>query len=119
MFGRYWSWSHESRFAEANEQPARVCGSWPRRGAAGATGVCRGRLEGEQQAPLCGIYVEEKLVVRRRRCRSPICAQARALLAAPWVAARPELWLLCMMRLTSGRNLRTLSTMVPSSRRTP
>ena len=55
------------------------------------------------------IYVEEKLIVRRRRRRRRICAQARALLAAP--SRVNETWTMDFLHdaLASGRKLRTLS----------
>ena len=55
------------------------------------------------------IYVEEKLVVRRRQRRRRICAQARVLLSPP---TRPnETWTMDFLHdaLASGRKLRTLS----------
>jgi len=58
---------------------------------------------------VCRIYVEEKLVVRWRRRRRRICAQARVLLAAP---TRPnEAWTMDFLHdaLASGRRFRTLS----------
>jgi putative transposase len=55
------------------------------------------------------IYVEEKLMVRRRKRRRRICAQARVLLAAPMQAN--ETWTMDFLQdaLASGRKLRTLS----------
>lgn len=55
------------------------------------------------------IYVEEKLMVRRRKRRRRICAQARVLLAAPMRAN--ETWTMDFLQdaLASGRKVRTLS----------
>jgi putative transposase len=55
------------------------------------------------------IYVEEKLMVRRRKRRRRICAQARVLLAAPHWAN--ETWTMDFLQdaLASGRKVRTLS----------
>jgi putative transposase len=55
------------------------------------------------------IYVEEKLMVRRRQRRRRICAQARVLLAAPMRAN--ETWTMDFLQdaLASGRKVRTLS----------
>lgn len=55
------------------------------------------------------IYVEEKLMVRRRKRRRRICAHARVLLAAP-VRAN-ETWTMDFLQdaLASGRKVRTLA----------
>lgn len=55
------------------------------------------------------IYVEEKLMVRRRKRRRRICAQARVLLAAP--ARKNETWTMDFLQdaLATGRKVRTLS----------
>jgi putative transposase len=55
------------------------------------------------------IYVEQKLIVRRKRLRRRICAQARVLLAAP--VRRNEIWTMDFLHdaLATGRKLRTLS----------
>ncbi|MGC2617361.1 MAG: IS3 family transposase, partial [Terracidiphilus sp.] len=55
------------------------------------------------------IYVEEKLMVRRRKRRRRICAKARVLLAAP--IRKNETWTMDFLQdaLASGRKLRTLS----------
>jgi putative transposase len=55
------------------------------------------------------IYVEEKLIVRRRKRRQRICAQARVLLSAP--SRLNETWTMDFLldALASGRKLRTLS----------
>jgi putative transposase len=55
------------------------------------------------------IYVEQKLMVRRRKRRRRICAQARVLLAAPMRAN--ETWTMDFLQdaLASGRKVRTLS----------
>ena len=55
------------------------------------------------------IYVEEKLMVRRRKRRRRICAQARVLLAAPIRAN--ETWTMDFLQdaLASGRKVRTLA----------
>jgi len=55
------------------------------------------------------IYVEEKLIVRRRQRRRRICAQARGLLAAP--VGKNQTWTMDFLQdaLASGRKLRTLS----------
>jgi putative transposase len=55
------------------------------------------------------IYVEEKLMVRRRKRRRRICAQARVLLAAP--ARKNETWTMDFLHdaLAFGRKVRTLS----------
>lgn len=55
------------------------------------------------------IYVEEKLVVRKRKRRRRICAQARVLLAAP--VKKNETWTMDFLQdaLSSGRKVRTLS----------
>jgi hypothetical protein len=55
------------------------------------------------------IYVEEKLMVRRRKRRRRICAQAWVLLAAPMRAN--ETWTMDFLQdaLASGRKVRTLS----------
>lgn len=55
------------------------------------------------------IYVEEKLVVRKRKRRRRICAQARVLLAAP--VKKNETWTMDFFQdaLSSGRKVRTLS----------
>jgi putative transposase len=55
------------------------------------------------------IYVEEKLIVRRRQRRRRICAQARTWLAAPTRAN--ETWAMDFLHdaLASGRKFRTLS----------
>jgi putative transposase len=55
------------------------------------------------------IYVEEKLMVRRRKRRRRICARARVLLAAPMRAN--ETWTMDFLQdaLASGRKVRTLS----------
>ncbi len=54
-------------------------------------------------------YVEEKLVVRKRKRRRRICAQARVLLAAP--ARKNETWTRDFLQdsLANGRKVRTLS----------
>ena len=55
------------------------------------------------------IYVEEKLVVRKRKRRRRICAQARVLLAAP--VKKNETWTMDFLQdaLANGRKVRTLS----------
>jgi len=55
------------------------------------------------------IYVEEKLIVRRRRRRGRICAQARVLLAAP--TCPNETWTMDFLHdaLANGRKLRSSS----------
>ena len=55
------------------------------------------------------IYVEEKLVVRKRKRRRRICAQARVLLAAP--VKKNETWTMDFLQdaLSSGRKVRILS----------
>jgi putative transposase len=55
------------------------------------------------------IYVEAKLIVRRRKRRLRICAQARVLLAAP--SRVDETWTMDFLHdaLATGRKLRTLS----------
>jgi putative transposase len=55
------------------------------------------------------IYVEEKLMVRRRKRRRRICAQARVLLAA--LARKNETWTMDFLHdaLAFGRKVRTLS----------
>jgi putative transposase len=55
------------------------------------------------------IYVEEKLIVRRRKRRHRICAQVRVLLAAP--SRVNEAWTMDFLHdaLATGRKLRTLS----------
>jgi putative transposase len=55
------------------------------------------------------IYVEERLMVRRRKRRRRICAQARVLLAVPIRAN--ETWTMDFLHdaLASGRKVRTLS----------
>ena len=55
------------------------------------------------------IYVEERLVVRKRKRRRRICAQARVLLAAP--VKKNETWTMDFLQdaLASGRKVRTLS----------
>ena len=55
------------------------------------------------------IYVEEQLIVRRRKRGRRICAQARVLLAAP--ARKNETWTMDFLQdaLATGRKVRTLS----------
>ncbi len=55
------------------------------------------------------IYVEEKLIVRRRPRRRRVCAQARVLLAAP--TCPNQTWTMDFLHdaLANGRKLRTLS----------
>lgn len=55
------------------------------------------------------IYVEEKLIVRKRKRRRRICAQARVLLAAP--ARKNETWTMDFLQdaLATGRKVRTLA----------
>ena len=55
------------------------------------------------------IYVEEKLVVRKRKRRRRICAQARVLLAPP--VTKNETWTMDFLQdsLANGRKVRTLS----------
>ena len=55
------------------------------------------------------IYVEEKLIVRRRKFRRRLCTQTRALLAAP--VGKNETWTMDFLHdaLATGRKLRTLS----------
>lgn len=55
------------------------------------------------------IYVEEKLIVRRRKRRWRICAQARVPLAAP--VCNNETWTMDFLQdaLASGRKVRTMS----------
>ena len=55
------------------------------------------------------IYVKEKLVVRRRKRRRRICAEARVLLAAP--TRSNETWTMDFLQdaLATGRKARTLS----------
>ena len=55
------------------------------------------------------IYVEEKLIVRRKRRRHRICAQARVPLAKP--VRQDETWTMDFLHdaLATGRKLRTLS----------
>jgi putative transposase len=55
------------------------------------------------------IYVEEKLLVRKRKRRRRICAQARVLLAAP--ARKNETWTMDFLQdaLATGRKVRTLA----------
>lgn len=55
------------------------------------------------------IYVEEKLIVHRRKRRRRICAQARVLLAAP--QHKNETWTMDFLQdaLANGRKVRTLS----------
>jgi putative transposase len=55
------------------------------------------------------IYVEEKLMVRRKRRRRRICAQARVLLTTP--SRANETWTMDFLHdaLATGRKLRTLS----------
>lgn len=55
------------------------------------------------------IYVEEKLIIRKRKRRRRICTQARVLLAAP--AKRNETWTMDFLQdaLATGRKVRTLA----------
>lgn len=55
------------------------------------------------------IYVEEKLVVRKRKRRRRVCAQARVLLAAP--VGKNETWTMDFLQdaLATGRKVRTLA----------
>ena len=103
----------ESRFAEANERlrvRLRELAEERRR-----WGYRRLHVLLEREGWLVNIkrvyriYVEEKLVVRKRKRRRRICAEARVLLAAP--VKKNETWTMDFLQdaLANGRKLRTLT----------
>jgi putative transposase len=103
----------ESRFAEANEQlrvRLRQLAEERRRWGYRRLHILLER-EGWQvnSKRVYRIYVEEKLIVRKRKRRRRICAQARVLLAAP--ARKNETWTMDFQQdaLATGRKVRTLA----------
>ena len=103
----------ESRFAEANERlraRLRQLAEERRRWGYRRLHILLER-EGWQvnSKRVYRIYVEEKLVVRKRKRRRRICAQARVLLAAP--ARKNETWTMDFLQdaLATGRKVRTLA----------
>lgn len=103
----------ESRFAEANERlrvRLRQLAEERRRWGYRRLHILLER-EGWQvnSKRVYRIYVEEKLIVRKRKHRRRICAQARVLLAAP--GRKNETWTMDFLQdaLATGRKVRTLA----------